>query len=352
MSDYKIKKINTDVDCEISIEVELKSKAIEENKSEALKRINENVKVDGFRPGHIPEKVLIEKVGDYAITEEACRICIDKNFLNIIQDSKHFPINQPSISITKLAVGSDADIKIEFAIQPVVDLVDYKKIAKKHNSEKEKEKIEEVSDEEIEKVLTNLRMEVAHFEYHQNHHDHDHNHGELEPVELNDEFAKKVGPFENVDDLKKAIRENLSQSKNQKTIEKNRIKLVDEIIEKSKIKYPELLLQSELQIMIEELKADLNQMGQTFDEYLKVINKTEADLREERKEMAAKRVKTQLVLSKIAGEEKLKADESLVNTQVDQILKTHVGADKENVRMFVERFELNKMVWELLEGVK
>ena len=101
--------------------------------------------------------------------------------------------------------------------------------------------------------------------------------------------------------------------------------------------------------MIEELKADLNQMGQTFDEYLKVINKTEADLREERKEMAAKRVKTQLVLSKIAGEEKLKADENLVNTQVDQILKTHVGADKENVRMFVERFELNKMVWELLE---
>ena len=68
MSDYKIKKINTDVDCEISIEVELKSKAIEENKSEALKRINENVKGDGFRPGHIPEKVLIEKEDLRALT--------------------------------------------------------------------------------------------------------------------------------------------------------------------------------------------------------------------------------------------------------------------------------------------
>ena len=66
--------------------------------------------------------------------------------------------------------------------------------------------------------------------------------------------------------------------------------------------------------------------------------------------MADKRVKTQLVLSKIANEEKLKADESNVNNQVAEILKMHVNADKDNVRMFVERFELNQLVWKLLEG--
>ncbi len=352
MSDFKIKKINTDKDCEVVIEVELKSKAIEDSKKEALTRLNENVKVDGFRPGHIPEKVLIEKLGDYTITEEACRICLDRNFVNIIQDSKHLPINQPNIIITKLAVGSDAEVKIDFAIAPIVDISDYKKIAKKHNSEKDNSKIEEVKDEEVDNVILNLRKEVAHFEHHQNHHDHNHDHGELEPVELNDDFAKKVGPFQNVDELKKAIKENLTQSKNQKEIEKSRIKLIDEIIDKSKIKYPELLLKSEISIMLEEIKTDLRQMGQSFDEYLKHINKTEEDLRNERSEMADKRVKTQLVLSKIAGEEKLKADEEKVKVQVDQILKTHVNADPENVRMFVERFELNQLVWKILEEVK
>jgi len=352
MSDFKIKKINTDKDCEVVLEVELKSKTIEANKKAALEKLNENVKIDGFRPGHIPEKVLIEKVGDYAITEEACRIALDMNFINIIQESKHFPINQPNISITKLTPGDDAEIKIEFAISPVIELADYKKIAKKHNAEKSNDKTEEVSDEEVDKIILNLRKEVAHFEHHQNHEDHDHSHGELVPAELNDDFAKKVGPFQNVDELKKAIKENLSQSKNQKEIEKGRIKLIDEIIEKSKIKYPELLLKSEVVIMIEEVKTDLKQMGQSFEEYLKHINKTEEDVKEEKKEMAEKRVKTQLVLSKIAGEEKLKAPEEKVKVQVEEILKTHVGAEPENVRMFVERFELNQLVWKLLEEVK
>ncbi len=350
MANYKIKKINTDKDCEVVLEIELKSNTIAENKPDAIKSFGEKLNIDGFRPGHIPEKVIIEKVGEYAITEEACRIAIDKNFIDILQDSKHFPINQPSISITKLAVDSDADIKIEFAIPPVVELSDYKKIAKKLNQE---EKVsEEVTDEEIDNFILNLRKEVAHFEYHQNNHDHEHNHGNLEPVELNDDFAKKVGPFQNVDELKDTVKTNLSQSKKQKEIEKNRIKLIDEIIEKSKVQYPEFLLKSELQIMLEELKADLKQMGQDYNEYLKAINKTEEEVKDERKDIAIKRVKTQLVLSKIANEEKLTVEKEKIDPQVENIMKAYVGADRENVRMFIERFELNKMVWELLEAIK
>lgn len=351
MADFKIKKINTDKDCEVSLEIEVKADALSKLKADAVKRISESVKIDGFRPGHIPEKVILEKVGEYAISEEACRMYIDNNFISIIQESKNFPINQPNISITKLTVDSDAEIKIEFATAPVIELPDYKKIAKKHNDEKVKESKEEVTDKEVDDVIINIQKEVAHFEYHQSHADeHDHGHGELELPEINDEFAKKVGPFESVEALKNAIKENLNQGKAQKSIEKNRIQLIDEIIEKSKIKYPEFLLKSEQTVMIEEVKADLAHSGQSFQDYLKMINKTEDDLREERKDMADKRVKTQLVLSKIANEEKLKADEVKVNTQVDEILKTHVNADRDNVRMFVERFELNQLVWALLEA--
>lgn len=355
MADFKIKKINTDKDCEVSLEIEVKAEVLGKLKNDAIKRIGESIKIDGFRPGHIPEKVILEKVGDYAISEEACRMYIDNNFISIIQESKNFPINQPTISITKLAVDSDAEIKIEFATAPVIELSDYKKIAKKHNDEKIKESKDEVTDKEVDDVIVNIQQEVAHFEYHQNHaDDHDHSHGELELPEVNDDFAKKVGPFENVAALKNAIKENLNQNKIQKDIEKNRIQLIDEIIEKAKIKYPEFLLKSEQTVMIEEVKADLahSGSGQSLQDYLKMINKTEDDLREERKDMADKRVKTQLVLSKIANEEKLKADEVKVNTQVDEILKTHVNADRDNVRMFVERFELNQLVWALLDGIK
>lgn len=350
MAEYKVKNINTDKDCEVTLEVEVKAKALGELKAEAVKRISESVKIDGFRPGHVPEKVILEKVGEYAIYEEATRMFIDTNFVTILQDAKQFPINQPNISITKLAVDADAEIKIEFATAPEIEVADYKKIAKKHVTEN-KDETQEVTDVEVGEVILNLQNEIAHYEYHQAHpEDHGHNHGDMKLPDLTDEFAKKVGPFENVDALRTAIRENLKANKNQREIERRRIALIDEVIEKSKIKYPEFLLKSEQAIMIEEVKTDVAQMGQSFPEYLKMINKTEDQLKEERKDMADKRVKTQLVLSKIANEEKLKADEEKVNAQAEEILKTHVNADKDNVRMFVERFELNQMVWKMLEA--
>lgn len=349
MAEYKIKKTNTDKDCEVTLEIEVKSDALNKLKDEAVKRIGESVKIDGFRPGNVPAKVILEKVGEYAIYEEATRMFIDANFVTILQDGKHFPINQPNISITKLTPGADAEIKIEFAVAPEIDVADYKKIAKKQMTEGES-KAEEVTDAEVDSVVLNLQREIAHHEYHQNHDAHDHSHGELDLPEVNDAFAQKVGPFQTVEEMKKAIYENLVANKAQREVEKRRIKLIDEVIEKSKIKYPEFLLRSEQSIMLEELKADVAQTGQPFGEYLKMVNKTEDAIKEERKEMADKRVKTQLVLSKIANEEKLKADQVHVDEQVVQILKMHVNADKDNVRMFVERFELNQLVWKLLEG--
>lgn len=349
MAEYKIKKTNTDKDCEVTLEIEVKSDALNKLKDEAIKRIGESVKIDGFRPGNIPAKVILEKVGEYAIYEEATRMFIDSNFVTILQDGKHFPINQPNISITKLTPGADAEIKIEFAVAPEIDVADYKKIAKKQITEGES-KAEEVTDAEVDSVVLNLQREIAHHEYHQNHTDHDHSHGELELAEVNDEFAQKVGPFQTVEEMKKAIYDNLVANKAQREIERRRIKLIDEVIEKSKIKYPEFLLKSEQAIMLEELKTDVVQSGQSFSEYLKMVNKTEDAIKEERKEMADKRVRTQLVLSKIANEEKLKADQVHVDEQVAEILKMHVNADKDNVRMFVERFELNQLVWKLLEA--
>lgn len=349
MTEFKIKKINTDKDCEVTLEVEVKSEVLNKLKDEAVKRIGESVKIDGFRPGNIPAKVIVEKVGEYAVYEEATRMFIDANFITILQDSKHFPINQPNISITKLMPNEDAEIKIEFAIAPEIDVADYKKISKKQISEDES-KAEDVTDAEVDSVILNLQREIAHHEYHQNHDDHDHSHGELDLPEVTDVFAQKVGPFQTVEEMKKAIYDNLVANKAQREVEKRRIKLIDEVIEKSKIKYPEFLLRSEQAIMLEELKTDVAQTGQPFTDYLKMINKTEDQIKEDRKEMADKRVKTQLVLSKIANEEKLKADQVAIDEQVEQILKMHVNADKDNVRMFVERFELNQLVWKLLEG--
>lgn len=348
---FKIKNTDTSIPCEVTLEVHVSKEAIAKHRDTALKNLNEQVKIDGFRPGHVPEKVLVEKVGDYTITEEATRAVIDEVFSDIVIDSKKVPINQPSITVTKLAVGDDAEIKITFATPPEIDMGDYKKLAKKHKaSEGEVIKVD-ATDEEIDAMILDLRKQVAHMNYHAHgsHGHDDHSHGDLEPTELNDDFAKKVGPFQTVAEVKEAIKKNITETKHQKAMEKYRITLIDSIVEDSKIQYPPFFLDSELNIMIEELKQDLVRMGTTFDAYLKQINKTEKDLKDERKDVADKRVKSQLALSKIAALEELKPDENLVNEQVKDILQMHPTAAKENVQAFVERFEMNQLVWKFLE---
>ncbi|MES2623471.1 MAG: trigger factor [Patescibacteria group bacterium] len=351
---YKIKNIDTKTPCEVTLEVEITKEAIEQSKDKALKQLNEQVKIDGFRPGHVPEKVLLEKVGDYAVTEEACRTYIDSAFGDIIIESKHVPVNQPTIAITKLAPGEDAELKITFATPPVIDLGDYKKIAKKHNKEKANVVEVNATEEEIEAMLMDLRKQVAHMDYHaKSEHGHDsHDHDEIAPAELNDAFAAKVGPFKTVEEVKAAVAENVRQTKAQTNLEKFRISLIDEVIADSKIDYPSFFLAAEQNIMIEELKNDLAKNGIPYGEYLQHIGKTEEVLKDERKDIAEKRVKTQLVLSKISVLEDLKPAEDLVTSQMEEILKMHPQAEKENVKAFVERFEMNQLVWKFLEESK
>ncbi len=351
---YTITKTDTTVPCEVTLEVTLSKEAINSSKEKALKSLNEQVKIDGFRPGHVPEKVLIEKVGEYTVTEEACRSYIDEVFGDIVVASKLIPVNQPQITITKLAVDTDAELKITFATPPVIELGDYKKVAKKHNAKRADESTANATDAEVDAMILDLRKQVAHMNHHasgEHAHD-DHSHGDLEPVELNDEFAQKVGPFKTVDELKAAVTKNITESKGQKILEAFRIALIDEVIEDAKISYPSFFLAAEQNIMLEEIKNDVTRMGASSADYLAYVGKTEKELVDERKDLADKRVKTQLVLSKISVLEDIKPNADIVAEQVKEIKKMHPEALEENVKAFVERFELNQLVWKFLEGVK
>jgi len=351
MTKYKITKTdNKTIPCTTTIEVTIPADVIIAKKADAIKNIGEHINVDGFRPGHIPEKIITQKVGEIGVYEEATRNVLDEVFFEIISETKELPVNRPDILITKIALDTDAEVKITFATKPIVKLGDYKKVKKNFADKKPKDEDGKATEKEIEDMIMNLRKQVAHMQYHHNNpDDHGHNHAELEPAALDDEFAKLCGPFNNLADLNKAIVENIEQSKKQKNLEKFRIELIDAIIADSDIVYPEFILNSEIDIMIEELKGDLQRMGQSFEEYLSVVNKKVEDIRAERKDMADKRVKTQLTLSEIAHAEKIELNQEDIAKQIAEIKNVHKDAPDENIKMFVERFEMNRAVWKMLE---
>jgi FKBP-type peptidyl-prolyl cis-trans isomerase (trigger factor) len=344
-------------DSEYQVEGELHKETIAGFREKAIRELGSSVKIDGFRPGHIPEKVIVDRFGELAVTEEAGRMALEHHYPDIIEKaiskSKIKPLGSPAVTVTKVAPGEAFGFSIKTALMPEVKIKDTKKIAKKVLSEKAEVT---VTDKDIDDAITDLQKQVAHTEYHKTHpEDHGHDHagaGEDLPLpEVNDEFIKKFGPFENVEAFKEKVREGVTADKARKEKEKLRLKMMDELIAVAEVKMPKMLVDSELSRMFHEMSANIQQMGLTIESYLKHIGKDIDAMKKEWLPDAEKRAKTQLILSQIALDEKITVSEEEIKKEVEQIMQHYKDIDKTRAEMYVENVLLNEKVWQWLEGV-
>lgn len=131
--------------------------------------------------------------------------------------------------------------------------------------------------------------------------------------ELNDELAAKAGPFTSVDELQADIKREITTQKEREATDKLKDELIDQLIEKSTIPVPEILVQDQAQSIEQDMTQNLMYQGMNLDMYLesKKITKEEW-LASEVKEAAEKRVKAGLMLAELSKELKVTAtDEEL-----------------------------------------
>lgn len=331
----------------IEIKSSITIKELELQKKKAVKNLSSEIKMDGFRKGHIPEDVLIQKIGEMPLLNEMAELALSDIYPTIIIQNNIKAIGQPQITITKIAPNNPIDFKITVAIMPEFKLPDYKKIAKKINNEKV-EPIE-VTEKEIEDTITHIQKSNA-------------PHPEInkdekgvekaekpELPEINDEFVKKLGDFKDVADFKNKLKENIKKEKENKASEIKRVKIIDTILENIKIELPQIIIDSETERMLAQTKSDITRMGLQFDKYLEHIKKTEDEFKKELKPEAEKRAKIQLILDKIIKEEKIIPDESEVKNNVKALLEQHKEAKEEQVKPYVEMVLSNQEVFKLLE---
>jgi trigger factor len=118
---------------------------------QAANRLSERITIEGFRPGKAPFETIKARVGDMALLEEASRLAISKTIDQALKEQVSEDwIGQPEITISKLAPDNDFEYKALITLLPSVTLGDYKSF----NIAKDKI---EVSDEEVDKVIAQLR---------------------------------------------------------------------------------------------------------------------------------------------------------------------------------------------------
>ena len=347
---YKIKDIKKLPDSEVEILAEISEGHLEKYKEKAFKKIKEVAELPGFRKGHVPDAKLKEKVGEIGILEDAGEMAINDCVAEIIVESKINFLGRPDIAITKIAIGFPIEFKIKITIMPEIKLGDYKKIAKKENGKEEK--AEEVTEKQIDETIEEIKRMYA-----QQNHTHKegevhHDDEELALPELNDEFVKKLGNFKGVADFKVKLKENIAKEKEVKAKDKKRIKIIEKIVEESKIDMPKVLVENELDKMEGQFKSDIAGMGLQPEDYLKHIKKTWSDLRTEWRPDAEKRAKIQIVLQKISLEEKLEPSKSDMEKEIKALTDQYKDADTERVKAYVEMVLSNEMVIKFLENQK
>ncbi len=158
--------------------------------------------------------------------------------------------------------------------------------------------------------------------------------------ELNDQFAKNLGKFQTIDQVKQNIKQGLSQEKEVSEKQRVRNEMLENIAQEASLEIPDELIEQEKARMLENLKKEVSQKFQTsFEEYLKQANKTEKDLLDSFQEDAKKRLRKILVLMAIGEKEEIKAEEEEIKQKTDQILKSYPNSEEAKKNIDPERLK-------------
>ncbi len=347
-TNYKIIKITNLPQSEVEVEAEITADYINSLWPKAVEHLGEHVKLDGFRAGKIPENILVSKVGEMAVVQEAADIALSNIYPTLVIENKLHAIGRPSVTITKMAKGTPIEFKLKTAIVPEIKLPDYKKVSKKVMSGTE-EAIE-ATDKEVEDLILEIRKSRA---------PHVHKEGEkhiegeaVELPEFNDDFVKTLGDFSSIVDFMEKAKKGISQEKVYRAKEKKRLDILNQIVENLDVEMPNILIESELEKMKARFEESLGRMNLKLEDYLTNLKKTVDDLKKEWRPEAMKQAKIQLAINEIAKGEKIEAPNEELEREVKHTLEHYKDANPDRVKIYIETVLINEKVLQFLESQK
>jgi trigger factor len=136
--------------------------------------------------------------------------------------------------------------------------------------------------------------------------------------ELNDEFAKQLGEFQTVDDLRKAVREQMESERKHEAEHAAKDKLVGELIQRNDFEVPDSLIEQQIDIRIERGLRALAAQGLTSEQMKKLDL---SRLRAAQREQAIHDVKAALLLERVAEEENIQVGDEEFDRELESLAR-------------------------------
>ncbi|WP_433500291.1 trigger factor [Sphaerimonospora sp. CA-214678] len=138
----------------VRLTVEVPFKELESSLQAAYKKVAQQVRVPGFRPGKVPARIIEQRFGRAVVLEETLNDALPKLYGQAVDETDVFPVSQPEIEVTKLEDGEQVEFTAEVDIRPAFEVPDFAGLEVVVG-------VAEVTDEDIDAQLTGLRQRFA-----------------------------------------------------------------------------------------------------------------------------------------------------------------------------------------------
>lgn len=181
---------------------------------------------------------------------------------------------------------------------------------------------------------------------------------ERQTPEIDDEFAKSMGSFENLEALRKNLKEGIEHENKHKSDEAKRTQYLDKIVENTEVDLPEVMIEEEIKKMLLEFEQQIRSMGMDLDQYLGQLKKERKDLEKDWQPQAVKRVKSALALREIVKLEEIKVEAADIEAEMNKTVQYYKSVkdfdkniDMERLYSYTKGMLENEEVFKVLEKI-
>ncbi len=137
--------------------------------------------------------------------------------------------------------------------------------------------------------------------------------------EPDDEFASEVSEFDTMEEYREDIRKQIAAEKEARATTENENNVVAKVVENAEVDIPGPMIDMQVERMINDYNASMQQQGLTLDMYLQYTGQTLEDLKEETRPAAETRLRTRLVLEAVAEAENIEPTDEEVDAELQRM---------------------------------
>ena len=272
----------------VEVNIEVTGDVVKNKFEDVFKKINQEAKVSGFRPGHVPRDIL-EKNFSHHAHEQVLKELIPELYDEVVKKESIDVVELPEISDVKLDRGS-LSFKAVVEVLPEIKLNEYKGIKLNYK------KIE-VSADDIKRNIDTLKES-------------------RKADNLDDDFAKALG-YPNLAELENAVQRQIFLQKENQQRQKLESELIESVTKGLDFKLPQSLVNRQLQDMLRHAKVDLAMKGIPREK----VDEQEKEMLKNLEPEARRQVQVYLVLSAIAKKENIAIDDNMPRKVIELLFK-------------------------------